>query len=162
MDRNSGKSLSRRNTYLIEQYNYTTNTLCSLQKRQIVSIQCQTTHQWDTSGRITETLPNHQYQIRVDRSGRIPLWNHRFLQKLEAPTTLFPISSAPPHTHTHQQQVNTKNPINHSQWNKIVNTTTIKQYRSATYTDTNKNTPGLVQITPTQPARLEGKIVVDS
>ena len=88
--------LSRRNARLIEQYNKTTRTLCPLQKGQIVTIQRPTIHRWDTTGQVVETLPNHQYRVRVDGSGRITLRNHRFLRKLETPTTPPP----PPETST--------------------------------------------------------------
>ena len=45
-------------------------------------------------------LSNHQYRVRVDGSGRIPLRNHRFLRKLETPTIPFPIPSAVTETST--------------------------------------------------------------
>ena len=50
----------------------------------------------DTTGQVIETLPNHQYWVRVDGSGRITMWNHWFLQKLEIPTIPLPISSTVP------------------------------------------------------------------
>ena len=72
------------------------HTLCPLQKGQIVSIQQPTIHRWDTTGQV----PNHQYHVRVDRSGRITLRNRQFLKKLETPTIPFPILSAMPETST--------------------------------------------------------------
>ena len=92
--------LSRRNARLIEQYNKTTPTLCSLQKGQIVTIQRPTTRRWDTTSQVVETLPNHQYRVRVNGSGRITLRNRRFLRKLETPTSPPPIPSAAPETST--------------------------------------------------------------
>ena len=88
--------MSQHNACQKEWYNRTAHTLCSFQNGQTVLIQCQSTRWWDMTGRIIETLPNHQYQIRVDRSGRITLRNHRFLKKLEAPTIPLPISSVFP------------------------------------------------------------------
>ena len=92
--------LSRWNARLIEQYNKTTHTLCPLQKGQIVTIQRPTTRRWDTTGQVIKTLPNHQYRVRVDGSGRITLRNCRFLRKLETPTTPPPIPNAVPETST--------------------------------------------------------------
>ena len=92
--------LSRRNARLIEQYNKTTHNLCPLQKGQIVTLQRPTTRRWDTTGQVVETLPNHQYRVRVDGSGRITLRNRRFLRKLETPTTPPPIPSTEPETST--------------------------------------------------------------
>ena len=40
--------------------------------------------------------------------------------------------------------------------NKIVDASTIKQHQSAPSTDTSENCLGIVQITPSQPARSEG------
>ena len=96
--------LSRRNARLIEQYNKTTHTLCPLQKGQIVTIQRPTTRRWDTTGQVIETLPNHQYRVRVDGSGRITLRNRRFLRKPETSTTP-PTFLAPRPRLRHQIQI---------------------------------------------------------
>ena len=66
----------------------------------MVTIQRPTSCRWDTTGQVVEILPNHQYHVRVDGSGRITLRNHRFLRKLETPTTPHPIPSAAPETST--------------------------------------------------------------
>ena len=85
---------------LIERYNRTAHTLYPLQKGQIAAIQRPTTCQWDTTDQVIETLPNHQYCVRVDGSGRITLRYHQFLRKLETPTIPFPIPVAMPETST--------------------------------------------------------------
>ena len=97
---NCEMSLSRWNTCLIEWYNRTAHTLCPLQKGQIVAIQWPTTCRCDTTSQVIETLPNHQYCVRVDGSGRITLQNHQFLRKLETTTIPFPIPTAVPETST--------------------------------------------------------------
>lgn len=93
---NHRKSLAQHNTCLIERYNCTTYTLCPLQTGDIVSIQWPTNHQCDITRRVIETLPNHQYQTRVDGLGRITLWNHRFLRKIETHAIPTPITSTLP------------------------------------------------------------------
>ena len=70
----------------------------SKETNSLVAIQWTTTRRWDTTGQVIETLPNHQYHVRVDGSGRITLRNHQFLRKLDTPTILFPIPSAVPET----------------------------------------------------------------
>ena len=79
------KTLSKRNADLIKRYNRIAHALSPLCKGNTVSIQNPNSHWWDIAGRIVETLPNRQYRIRVAGSGRITLWNCRFLRKLKTP-----------------------------------------------------------------------------
>ena len=97
---NCKMSLSCWNACLIEQYNRTAHILCPLQKGQIVAIQRPTTRRWDTTGQVIKTLPNYQYHVRVDGSGKITLRNRQFLRKLETPTIPFPFPSVVPETST--------------------------------------------------------------
>ena len=88
-------TLSQRNTRLVVRYNHTVHSLRPLQSGDAVLLQ-RNGRQWDTTGRVVEALPNRQYQIRVDGSGRITLRNRRFLRKLERPTSPKPIPSVIP------------------------------------------------------------------
>ena len=72
-------------------YRYTYN-LHPLQNGDIVAIQNQVNHQWNVTGKIITDLPDRQYQIRVDGSGRIR--NHHFLRKVKFQTMPTPIPSA--------------------------------------------------------------------
>ena len=88
------KTLSKCNADLIKRFNHTAHALSPLCKGDTVSIQNPNSHRWDITGRIVETLPNHQYRIRVAGSGRITLQNSRFLRKLKIPIIATPIPSA--------------------------------------------------------------------
>ena len=151
--------LSRRNARLIEQYNKTTHTLCPLQKGQIVTIQRPTPLRWDTTGQVVETLPNHQYHVRVDGSGRITLRNRRFLRKLETPTTPPLIPSAAPETSTpnpNPMPLKPNTPVLQTMGTGITSNTT--QPSTMTQTKTPQalsrllphNQPGLKELIPPQ------------
>ena len=90
-------TLSKHNTDLIKRYNHTAHRLSPLCKGDTVSSQNLNSHRRGIAGRIVETLPNHQYRIRIAGSGRITLRNHRFLRKLKTSIieTLIP-SALPP------------------------------------------------------------------
>ena len=92
--------LRHRNAKKVERYNKYTHNLPLLQGGDKVGIQSQLNHRWNTMGKIITILPDCQYRIRVDGSGRITLEYNRFLRKCElkpAPTakpsaTLGPIT----------------------------------------------------------------------
>ena len=65
-----------------------------LQTGDTVAIQSPLNHQWNTTGKVITALPNRQYRIKVDRSGRTTLRNHRFLRKCKFKTASKPIPSA--------------------------------------------------------------------
>ena len=75
------KAFSKRDILLKEKYNAGAHPLLPLQPQDSVLIQCQ--GKWNRSGKIVEALPNRQYRIRMDGSGRVTLRNRRFLKKLE-------------------------------------------------------------------------------
>ena len=64
---------------------------------------------WDRTGQITEVLPHHQYQVRMDGSGRITLRNRRFIRVYTAikPPNIYP--SAMPNSATNQIHVEPAN-----------------------------------------------------
>ena len=82
------------NAKIIEKYNRYTLNFFPLQAGDTVAIQNPLNHQWNTTGKIITVLPDRQYQIRVDGSGRITLRNHHFLRKCEFKTAPTPIPSA--------------------------------------------------------------------
>ena len=85
--------LHKRNAKLIERYNRHTHNLCPLQAGDTVTIQNPLNRRWNTTGKIISALPERQYKMRVDGSGRITLRNHRFLKKcklFESMSMLFP------------------------------------------------------------------------
>ena len=86
--------LRKRNAKLIERYNRHTHNLCPLQAGDTVTIQNPLNRWWNTTGKIISALPERQYKIRVDGSGRITLRNRRFLKKCELKPTPTPIPSA--------------------------------------------------------------------
>ena len=86
--------LHKRNAKLVEKYNRHTQNLCPLQAGDTVTIQNPLNHQWNTTGKIISALPERQYKIRVDGSGRITLRNRRFLKKCKLKPTPTPIPSA--------------------------------------------------------------------
>ena len=104
--------LSKHNAKLTEQYNCHSHTLPQLKLGESIRIQNPLNRRWDTTGRVVETLPNRQYRIRVDGSGRITLRNRRFLRIIENKRMYgFPIPSAdyptPDPSFTPQLDVNT-------------------------------------------------------
>ena len=81
------ESLAKRNAKLTTEYNRTAHELSTLE----VGIQNQRTKRWDITGLVVEVLPDRQYRIRVDGSGRITLRNRRFMKKiLKAPPQIIP------------------------------------------------------------------------
>ena len=85
--------LHKRNAKLVEKYNRHTYNLCPLQAGDTVTIQNPLNHRWNTTGKIISVLPERQYKIRVDGSGRITLRNHRFLRKCKLKPAPTPIPS---------------------------------------------------------------------
>ena len=80
--------LAYRNQKLSERYNISAHSLPHLSEGDRVAIQNQTNKLWSTTGKIVECLPNRQYKIRVDGSGRVTLRNRRFLRKLKCESTI--------------------------------------------------------------------------
>ena len=74
------------NSKIVERYNKYTHNLLLLLASDTIVIQSPLNHRWKTMGKIITPLPDHQYWIRVDRSGRITLRNLCFLKP--APTTI--------------------------------------------------------------------------
>lgn len=82
-------ALHNRNIVLAEDYNKHVHALPPLPVGTSVVIQNRGKkhpRMWTKTGRIVETLPNRQYQIRIDVSGRITLQNRRFIRKVVKPT----------------------------------------------------------------------------
>ena len=69
-------------------YDSTAHPLPQLATKTLVRIQSD--GKWNKTGRIVEVLPNRQYRIKVDGSGRVTLRNRRFLKVVEPslPVTL--------------------------------------------------------------------------
>ena len=83
--------LYHRNTKIVEKYDKYTHNLPPLQAGDSVAIQSPLNHRWNTMGKIITALPDCQYQIRVDGSGRITLRNCYFFRKCKlkpAPTSV--------------------------------------------------------------------------
>ena len=57
---------------------------------------CPLNHQWNTTGKVITVLPNRQYRIKVDGSGKIMLRNRFFLRKCKFKTAPKPTPSATP------------------------------------------------------------------
>ena len=57
-------------------------------------IQSPINRRWNTTGKIITSLPDRQYRIRVNESGRITLRNRRFLRKCKLKPAPTPIPSA--------------------------------------------------------------------
>eukprot|EP00111_Clytia_hemisphaerica_P005891 TCONS_00017086-protein len=77
------EAFSKRNHVISEKYNRHAKTLPSLSVGATVVIQNHSKkHQrrWIRSGMIVETLPNRQYRVRTNGSGRVTLQNRRFLR----------------------------------------------------------------------------------
>ena len=85
--------LHKRNAKLVERYNRHTHNLCPLQAGDTVTIQNPLNRWWNTTGKIISALPERQYKIRVDGSGRITLRNRSFLKKCKLKPTSTPIPS---------------------------------------------------------------------
>ena len=89
---------AQHNAKLVERYNRHTHNLCPLQAGDTVTIQNPLNRWWNTTGKIISALPERQYKIRVDGSGRITLRNRRFLKKckLKPTPTLIPSATLGP------------------------------------------------------------------
>ena len=74
--------MAKRNAKLTTEYNRTAHELPTLEVGNFVAIQNQRTKRWDITGLVVEVLPDRQYRIRVDGSGRITLRNRRFMKKI--------------------------------------------------------------------------------
>ena len=85
--------LHNRNAKIVERYNKYTHNLSPLKAGDIIAIESPLNHRWNTSGKIISPQPDRQYGIRVDGSGRIIFWNHRFLRKCELKPASTPIPS---------------------------------------------------------------------
>ena len=72
------KMLAQRNKSMEEAYNRISRELRPLEVRDRICIQ--NGKRWDRTGRIVEVMPNRQYRVRVDGSGRVTLRNRRFLR----------------------------------------------------------------------------------
>ena len=72
--------LHHHNAKRVERYNKYTHNLLPLQAGDTVAIQSPLNHRWNTTGKMITALPDRQYQIRVDGSGRTTLRNSRFLR----------------------------------------------------------------------------------
>ena len=76
--------LAQRNRKLISEYNSKAHTLTPLGVGDLVIVQNLVTKKWDRIGYVVERLPNRQYNIRMQGSGRVSLRNRRFLKKTQA------------------------------------------------------------------------------
>ena len=79
------KALTRRNTKLSERYNTSAYLLPQLAVTDIVAIQNMRSKRWNCTGRVVEVLPNRQYRILFDGSGRVVLRNRRFIRQIQDP-----------------------------------------------------------------------------
>lgn len=94
------KLLASRNSKIAENYNRTAHTLPGLSVSDYVAIQNQNTKRWERSGRVVEVMPNRQYRIKVDGSGRVTLRNRIFLRKIPSPHPQVIPAAAVPVTRT--------------------------------------------------------------
>ena len=69
---------AKRNEGMIARYNQTAHPLKELEVQTTVLVQ--EGGKWRKTGRIVEALPNRQYKIRMEGSGRIVLRNRKFLK----------------------------------------------------------------------------------
>ena len=79
------KLLAETSRKVVERWNATARELPPLSVGDKVRVQNQTTvrkNKWDKTGIITEVLPNRQYWVKIDGSGRCTLRNRRFLRKI--------------------------------------------------------------------------------
>ena len=72
------KAFASRKELTERQYNTKAHPLPQLAVQTAVLIQ--SGRRWNRTGRIVEVLPNRQYRVRVDGSGRVTLGNRRFLR----------------------------------------------------------------------------------
>ena len=84
------------NVKMVEMYNRYTHNLCPFQAGDTLAIQSPLNHQWNTTRKIITVLPDRQYQIRADGSGRLILRNYHFLTKCKIKASPTPIPSGIP------------------------------------------------------------------
>ena len=134
---------------MIEWYNQHTRNLPPLTIGDSVTIQSHVNRRWDTTGKIVECLPDRQYTIRMDGSGRVTLRNRRFLRKNNLPAQHYPIPSAyMPTSHDTESDIQS-DPLPTTS-NKDINTnitTGIKLPRALARLFTHNN-PGTKDIAP--------------
>ena len=90
------RAFAKRNQGIKNSYNEHSLPLSPLNIQ--TAVQIQDKGRWKKTGRVTEVLPNRQYRIRMDGSGRVTLRNRRFLKPLTHPQQKiqpFPTPSAP-------------------------------------------------------------------
>ena len=78
---------------IVERYNKYIHKFLPLQTGDTVAIQSPLNQRWNKTGKIITPLPDHQYGIRVDGSGRITLRNSCFLRKCDLKPAPTPIPS---------------------------------------------------------------------
>ena len=81
------EAVAQRNAKLMTSYNTTASSLMPLEIGDPVSMQNTSGKQtkqkrWDRTGQIVEVLPDRQYMIKVDGSGRVTKRNRKFLRKV--------------------------------------------------------------------------------
>ena len=90
------KAFAGRNEDAEARYNSSSRPLPPLEVQTAVRIQ--SGRRWNKTGRVVEVLPNRQYRVRVDGSGRVTLRNRRFLREAGGgtpPVKLIPSREAP-------------------------------------------------------------------
>ena len=105
-------ALSRRDHNIQESYNMTSHNLAPLTIGTAVPVQNQRGNypkRWERTGQIVDILPNRQYNIRMDGSGRITLRNRRFLK----PTITQALPNPYPSAETKPNAINHKQPVTH-------------------------------------------------
>ena len=75
------ESAAQRNAKLIMRYNANANSLTPLDIGDSVAVQNKQ-KRWDKLGQVVEVLPDRQYLIKVDGSGRVTKRNRKFLRKI--------------------------------------------------------------------------------
>ena len=79
---------AKRNEKIAERYNKTAHDLQPLPVGSKVLVQNRGSYRkgkWDRSGKIMEVLPNRQYHVKLDGSGRVTLQNRRFIREVSIP-----------------------------------------------------------------------------
>ena len=82
------KAFAKRNQTIKNDYNQHSRLLSPISTQTAVRIQEK--GKWTKSGRVVETLPNRQYRIRMDGSGRVTLRNRRFLKPIQTLQNIIP------------------------------------------------------------------------
>ena len=110
------KAYAKRDKALETTYNEHSHPLPPLKIQTPVRIQEHSS--WMKTGRVVEVLPNRQYQIRIDGSGRLSLRNRRFIKPIHTgvsapekhPLPSFPIPSALSEENSKKYDVDNNNP----------------------------------------------------